>query len=96
MVGIKSAAGGIGDAVVELLADPPEGFAILGGEDAYLSPLLAMGAHGGVVASAQVATADFARLLGAWRAGAVTEARDLGRAPGAAVAAGCSRGPTPR
>ncbi|WP_063765545.1 dihydrodipicolinate synthase family protein [Herbidospora cretacea] len=79
VVGIKSATGGIGDVVVELLAGPPEGFAILGGDDAYLSPLLAMGAHGGVTASALVATADFARLVDAWREGAVAEARDLGR-----------------
>ncbi len=79
VVGIKSATGGIGDVVVELLADPPAGFAILGGDDACLSPLLAMGAHGGVVASASVATAGFARLIDAWREGSVTEARDLGR-----------------
>ncbi|WP_061293273.1 dihydrodipicolinate synthase family protein [Herbidospora cretacea] len=79
VAGIKSATGGIGDAVVELLADPPEGFAILGGDDACLSPLLAMGAHGGVTASALVETTGFARLVDAWREGAVTEARDLGR-----------------
>lgn len=79
VAGIKSATGGVGDVVVDLLADPPERFAILGGDDACLSPLLAMGAHGGVTASALVDTTGFARLVEAWREGAVTEARDLGR-----------------
>jgi 4-hydroxy-tetrahydrodipicolinate synthase len=39
--------------MVELLADPPPDFAVLGGDDAVISPLLALGAHGGILASAQ-------------------------------------------
>ncbi|MEO3783936.1 dihydrodipicolinate synthase family protein [Actinocorallia sp. B10E7] len=78
VAGVKSSPGGINDDTIELLADPPRGFAILGGDDPYISPMLALGAHGGVLASALVATADFARLITAWRAGDVSGARALG------------------
>ncbi|MFC4531420.1 dihydrodipicolinate synthase family protein [Sphaerisporangium dianthi] len=78
IAGLKFSPGAINDDAIELLADPPSGFAILGGDDAYISPLLALGAHGGITASALVATADFARLIAAWRAGDVPEARALG------------------
>ncbi|GAA1842780.1 4-hydroxy-tetrahydrodipicolinate synthase family protein [Asanoa iriomotensis] len=79
VVGVKHAVGGIDADTVDLLADPPADFAILGGEDAFISPLLALGAHGGILASAHVATARFADLVAAWRAGDATTARALGR-----------------
>ncbi|MFC4587742.1 dihydrodipicolinate synthase family protein [Sphaerisporangium corydalis] len=78
VAGVKSARGGIDEDTVGLLADPPPGFAILGGDDPYISPMLALGAHGGILASALVDTAGFARLVGAWRSGEVREARALG------------------
>ncbi|MFC4562246.1 dihydrodipicolinate synthase family protein [Nocardiopsis mangrovi] len=78
IAGVKSSPGGINDDTIVLLADPPAGFAVLGGDDPYISPLLALGAHGAIAASALVATADFARLVTAWRAGEVSEARALG------------------
>ncbi|MFG2053731.1 dihydrodipicolinate synthase family protein [Micromonospora sp. NPDC048930] len=78
VVGIKHAVGGIDADTVAFLADVPPGFAVLGGDDAYVSPLLALGGHGGVLASAHVATADFAALVTAWRAGDVARARPLG------------------
>jgi 4-hydroxy-tetrahydrodipicolinate synthase len=78
VAGIKYAAGGIDAATVALLSDPPPGFAVLGGDDALISPLLAIGAHGGILASAHVATARFAELADAWRAGDVARARPLG------------------
>jgi 4-hydroxy-tetrahydrodipicolinate synthase len=78
IAGLKFSPGGIDDDTIDLLADPPPGFAILGGDDPYISPLLALGAHGGILASALVATAGFARLIAAWRAGDVPEARALG------------------
>ncbi|MEV8503735.1 dihydrodipicolinate synthase family protein [Actinoplanes sp. NPDC051475] len=79
VAGVKLAAGGIDDETVALLADPPPDFAILGGDDAFLSPLLALGAHGGVLASAHVETAGFAALVQAWRDGDVSGARAAGR-----------------
>ncbi|MBU2665469.1 dihydrodipicolinate synthase family protein [Actinoplanes bogorensis] len=66
VAGIKLAAGGIDAEVIAFMASPPPGFAVLAGDDAFLSPMLALGAHGGIVASAHVATADYAALIGSW------------------------------
>jgi 4-hydroxy-tetrahydrodipicolinate synthase len=78
VVGVKYSPGGINADTIALMADVPTGFAVLGGDDPFISPLLALGAHGGILASAHIATADFARLIAAWHAGDVTEARALG------------------
>lgn len=78
VVGVKYAPGGIDAATVELLADLPADFAVLGGDDVFISPLLALGAHGGILASAHLATARFAELIDAWRAGPAAPARALG------------------
>lgn len=78
VAGLKYAPGGINGDTVALLAARPCGFAILGGDDVFISPLLALGADGGILASAHVATAEFARLPGLWRSGDVTAARALG------------------
>ena len=78
VIGVKLAAGGIDADTIALLADPPAGFAVLGGDDAFLSPLLALGAAGGIAASAHLATDAFAALVAAWRAGDVAEGRRLG------------------
>jgi 4-hydroxy-tetrahydrodipicolinate synthase len=78
VAGIKYAVGGIDTGTVELLADLPADFAVLGGDDAVISPLLALGAHGGILASAHVATAGFVELVDAWHAGTTTRARTLG------------------
>jgi 4-hydroxy-tetrahydrodipicolinate synthase len=78
VVGVKYAAGGINADTVALLADLPPGFAVLGGDDPFISPLLAMGAHGGILASAHVATGEYAALIAAWHAGDADRARELG------------------
>jgi 4-hydroxy-tetrahydrodipicolinate synthase len=78
VIGMKYAVGGIDAGTVELLAEPPAGFAVLGGDDVFISPLLALGAHGGILASAHLATARFAELIDAWHAGVVGGARTLG------------------
>lgn len=59
VAGVKWAVSGIDAVTVELMGDPPAGFAVLGGDDLFFPALRALGAHGGIVASAQVATADF-------------------------------------
>ncbi|MFF2350330.1 4-hydroxy-tetrahydrodipicolinate synthase [Kitasatospora sp. NPDC058115] len=88
VVGVKYATGGVDQAAVELLAAAPQGFSVLGGDDAVLAPLLALGAAGGILASAHLATARFVELAGAWRSGDVTRARELGhRLTALAVAA---------
>ncbi|MQS11817.1 4-hydroxy-tetrahydrodipicolinate synthase [Streptomyces kaniharaensis] len=88
VVGVKCATGGLDQDAVELLADAPDGFAVLTGEDAFLAPMLALGAAGGILASAHLATARFVELADAWQAGDVTRARALGhRLTGLALAA---------
>ncbi|XVS63607.1 dihydrodipicolinate synthase family protein [Actinosynnema sp. CA-299493] len=80
VVGLKYAAGGINADTVDLFADLPDlaDLAVLGGDDTFISPLLALGAHGGILASAHIATSEFVRLIDAWHAGDVTSARTLG------------------
>ncbi|MFY9887041.1 MAG: 4-hydroxy-tetrahydrodipicolinate synthase [Streptosporangiaceae bacterium] len=76
--GVKHAAGSVDQDTVAMMAGRPGGFAVLGGDDPVISPLLALGADGGILASAHVRTADFARLVSLWRSGEVAEARQLG------------------
>jgi 4-hydroxy-tetrahydrodipicolinate synthase len=78
VAGIKLAVGGIDAVTMDLLTDPPPGFAVLGGDDAFISPLLALGAHGAILASAHVATAGFAELTTAWNSDPA-RARTIGR-----------------
>ncbi|MGC1214316.1 MAG: dihydrodipicolinate synthase family protein [Micromonospora sp.] len=78
VAGLKHAVGGIDADTIAFLADAPAGFAVLGGEDAFISPLLALGGHGGILASAHLATADFVALIDAWKVGEVDRARPLG------------------
>jgi 4-hydroxy-tetrahydrodipicolinate synthase len=78
VAGLKYAPGGINADTIALLASPPPGLAILGGDDPFISPLLALGAHGGILASAHLATASFAALAARWDAGDVAAARALG------------------
>ncbi|MCX5402897.1 dihydrodipicolinate synthase family protein [Streptomyces sp. NBC_00335] len=77
---VKYAVGSLDGEAVALLGDLPDGFAVLAGDDTFLSPLLALGAAGGVLASAHLATARFTELATAWRAGEAVRARTLGHA----------------
>ena len=78
VAGVKHATGGIDQDTVDFLSDPPSRFAVLGGDDAFASPLLALGASGGILASAHVRTRDFVHMVQAWQAGNALRARDLG------------------
>jgi 4-hydroxy-tetrahydrodipicolinate synthase len=78
VVGVKYAPGEVNADTLALLADPPPDFAILCGDDPFASTLLALGAHGAVLATAHVATSAFARLVSAWREGDTATARPLG------------------
>jgi 4-hydroxy-tetrahydrodipicolinate synthase len=78
IAGVKHAAGSIDQDTIAMMAGRPAGFRVLGGDDPYLSPMLALGADGGITASAHVRTADFARLVSLWRDGQPGEARTLG------------------
>ncbi len=78
VAGVKHAVGGVDSDTVTLLADLPEDFAVLAGDDPFFSALLALGASGGILASAHLHTASFVELVGAWRSGQVSHARALG------------------
>ncbi len=78
IAGVKHAVGGIDSETVAMMAGAPPGFAVLAGDDPYAPALLALGADGAIMASAHVCTAQFAELVGAWRASDVATARPLG------------------
>lgn len=78
IAGVKYAAGGIDAQTIDLFADLPPDFAVFVGDDLFLGPLLAMGASGGILASALLATGSFVDLLDAWRTADLPRARDLG------------------
>ncbi|WP_170222899.1 4-hydroxy-tetrahydrodipicolinate synthase family protein [Nonomuraea turkmeniaca] len=79
VAGVKYAVGGIDLDAVDLLGDLPDGFEVVCGEDAFISPLLALGASGGILAAAHLRTRDFVELAEAWQAGDVARAQALGR-----------------
>jgi 4-hydroxy-tetrahydrodipicolinate synthase len=79
IAGVKHAVGGIDEDTVRLLADLPDGFAVLAGDDAFASPLLALGAAGAILASANVCTGSFAAMVRAWQDGECARARTLGQ-----------------
>jgi 4-hydroxy-tetrahydrodipicolinate synthase len=78
IAGVKHAVDGIDQDTVLLMADLPRDFAVLAGDDVAASPLLALGAAGGILASAHVCTGEFAEFVAAWRAGQAARARELG------------------
>jgi 4-hydroxy-tetrahydrodipicolinate synthase len=78
IAGIKHAAGGVDSDTVLLMADLPERFAVLGGDDVFAPALLALGASGAIMAAANVCTRGYADMVRAWRAGDVSEGRALG------------------
>jgi 4-hydroxy-tetrahydrodipicolinate synthase len=78
IAGMKHAVGGIDQDTLTLMAGLPAGFAVLAGDDVFASPLLALGAAGGILASAQLRTGEFADLIAAWQSGKAAQARELG------------------
>ena len=78
IAGVKHAAGAIDHDTIMLMASRPGDFAVLAGDDMFASPLLALGAAGGILASAHLCTGEFAALITAWRSGRADQARELG------------------
>lgn len=78
IAGVKHAAGAIDDDTVMLMAGRPRDFAVLAGDDVFASPLLALGAAGGILASAHLCTGEFAGLIASWHCGRAADARELG------------------
>ena len=78
IVGVKHAVGAVDQDTIMLMASLPGDFAVLAGDDVFASALLALGAAGGITASAQVCPRPFADLIDAWHRGDAGRARDLG------------------
>jgi 4-hydroxy-tetrahydrodipicolinate synthase len=75
VAGVKQAVPSLDSDTLELLADAPNGFSILGGEDTMLFPLMCMGAHGTICASAHVCTEQFVAMIECGLAGKVDDGR---------------------
>lgn len=75
VAGVKQAVGGIDADTLELLAGAADRWAVLGGDDPFLLPLVLMGGSGAITASANVCTARFVAMIAAGLEGRVAEAR---------------------
>jgi 4-hydroxy-tetrahydrodipicolinate synthase len=80
IVGVKQAVGGLYADTLQVLAGAPASFSVLGGDDAFLLPLVLMGGAGAIAASANVATAQYVAMVDHGLAGKVAEGRRLAQA----------------
>jgi 4-hydroxy-tetrahydrodipicolinate synthase len=80
VLGVKQAVGGVDAETLRLLAEAPSSFAVLGGDDAYLLPIVLMGGAGAIAAAAHVHTSDFVRMIDDGLAGRVGDARARAKA----------------
>lgn len=75
VAGVKQAVGCIDVDTLALLAGAGEGFAVLGGDDPFLYPLVLMGGRGAVAASAHLCTERFVEMISCGLDGRVEEGR---------------------
>jgi 4-hydroxy-tetrahydrodipicolinate synthase len=80
IVGVKQAVGGIDVDTLQVLAGAPASFSVLGGDDAFLLPLVLMGGAGAIAASGNVATERYAAMIDKGLAGDVVAARRVAEA----------------
>jgi 4-hydroxy-tetrahydrodipicolinate synthase len=73
--GVKHSVGALDDATERLLAQAPESFAVLCGDDAHLAATVLLGAAGGITASAHLCTDRWVALVEAALAGQTDAAR---------------------
>jgi 4-hydroxy-tetrahydrodipicolinate synthase len=76
VVGVKEASGDLGQ-ISEVVARCSDDFCVLSGDDALTLPILAVGGHGVISTSANVAPAEMIELVNAFRAGDVARARAI-------------------
>jgi 4-hydroxy-tetrahydrodipicolinate synthase len=65
VAGLKQAVGALDADTLAVLAARPEGFAVLGGDDAFLLPTMLMGGAGAIAASSHLLTERFVAMLDA-------------------------------
>ncbi len=76
VAGVKQAIDGIDADTLTVLAEAPDGFAVLGGDDPYLFPMTLMGSPGAIAASANVYTHRFVTMINHGLAGEVAPGRE--------------------
>lgn len=69
VAGFKHSVGSIDEATIGFMSDLGPEVSVLAGDDLFAGPLMALGARGAVMASANVATRSYADLLAAWGRG---------------------------
>ena len=75
VAGVKQAVGGIDADTLTVLAQAADRFAMLGGDDAFLFPLVLMGGSGAIAASSQLCTRRYAEMIECGRSGDVAGGR---------------------
>lgn len=75
IAGVKQAVGGIDADTLALLAGASSRWAVIGGDDPFLLPLVLMGGAGAITASGNVHTERFVQMIAAGLDGRVAEAR---------------------
>jgi 4-hydroxy-tetrahydrodipicolinate synthase len=78
IAGVKHAVSAIDHDTIMLMASRPDDFAVLADDDVFASPLFALGAAGGILASAHLCADECADLIAAWHSGRAGQARELG------------------
>jgi 4-hydroxy-tetrahydrodipicolinate synthase len=76
IAGCKQAVGGVDGDTLRVLAEAPEGFAMLCGDDQFIYPFILMGGTGAIAASSSVATSRFAEMIDAGLNGRLDEGRE--------------------
>jgi 4-hydroxy-tetrahydrodipicolinate synthase len=76
VVGVKEACGDLGQ-IAEVIARCPEDFRVLSGDDVLTLPLLAIGGHGVICTTSNVAPSEMVELVRSFRAGDVERARRM-------------------
>ncbi len=76
VVGVKEASGDL-DQIAHVVACCPDDFAVLSGDDALTLPLMAVGGHGVISTSSNVASAQMGELVRSIASGDVAKARRL-------------------
>ncbi len=80
IAGVKQAVGCVDADTLRVLAEAGDRFAVLGGDDAFLLPLVLMGGAGAIAASANLCTGQFCDMIARGLRGDVAGARPIAEA----------------
>ena len=75
LAGVKQAVATLDADTLRVLSEAPHGFAVLGGEDTLLFPLMCMGAVGTISAAAHLCTERFVAMIECGLAGKIEDGR---------------------